>query len=177
MINSEATTKKHCKDFFWSNNYIQNPGNTTGEKNYMALDLRLQMWNLQTKENERKECPKFTTGKDPKRGKPQLKGGWGVNGMKPERTCLGQTPLEVTRGMPRRGRTRTDSSIGCSQDVGQCVISSKRWVGIRGADNSKAKETRAKLKKAPPESPALPKDFNLCAIFYPAIDWEECTIK
>lgn len=103
MINFKATTKKTLsKKKLLSDNYIQNRGNPTGEQNYMAFDLILAVWNLQTKEKERKECQKFRTGKGSKRGRPQLKGGREVNGMKPKRTCLGQTPPEVAWGMPRR---------------------------------------------------------------------------
>lgn len=94
------------------------------------------------KRKERKGCTTFTTRIASK-----------------SKTLLLKRSKEVSRPNPRApwkvvcarnakpGRAEIGSSICSSRDVGQCVTSSKRWIGIRRANNSKAGETGAKLKR------------------------------
>ena len=70
-----------------------------------------------------------------------------VEGKKPERACLAGLPCESPGECQEGAEQREEASICFSWDVGQCAISSKRWVGIRAANNSEAGETRAKLKE------------------------------
>lgn len=77
-------------------------------------------------------------------------------------------PRAAAQGAPSRSGPEPGASLRLSPDVGQCVISSKRCTGIRGAGNSKAGETRAKLERPLPGVRHSPKTSS-SALFFPRL--------
>lgn len=150
VINYKATAKNHFLEISFDNHYSHSPDNVKmGED--VALDPHVRDVKFTSRRRVKgtqevyddRGCLQRSKALWLEQGEPSM--AWNRRGLV---SALRHTPAEAVLGMPRRGRPEIGSSTGFSWDVGQCVISSKRWVRITATDNSKAEETRrAKLKR------------------------------
>lgn len=148
--------KSLFKNIF-ENNYIRSPRNMKGGKTWLSTPHeRREIY--RPKKGARGTEEVYSQEGLKRSAALRLEHGREVRGRKAKgpAPALRQTPSEVVPGMPRRGRTEGESALFQPRCRSVCRFFTE-VSRIRAADNSKAEQTRAVLRRPPWRAQHAPK--------------------